>query len=191
MTAQKKIIAIVRVIDINFPWSLIRDIQNYKLNDNELTHRVVNDENTVNTLQLGHGVYSCEDVGAEINSGIYAETKEDVQIWAARSIAKVFDKLGLPYDRTAKTQAPSFTKNFLANHPHKIVQAIAKAREINKAHTTFIDTILKYSHKGRIHAEINQLRGDSGGTVTGRFSMNNPNLQQIPARNKDLGPPRR
>jgi DNA polymerase I-like protein with 3'-5' exonuclease and polymerase domains len=67
-------------------------------------------------------------------------------------------------------------KTFLANHPHKIVQAIAKAREINKAHTTFLDTILKYSGKGRIHAEINQLRGDSGGTVTGRFSMNNPNL---------------
>ena len=65
---------------------------------------------------------------------------------------------------------------------------IAKAREINKAHTTFIDTILKYSHKGRIHAEINQLRSVGGGTVTGRFSMNNPNLQQIPARNKDLGP---
>ena len=119
---------------------------------------------------------------------IFAETKLDVQIWAARSIAKVFDKLGLPYERTVKTGAPSFTKNFLANHPHNIVQAIAKAREINKAHTTFIDTILKYSQRGRIHAEINQLRGDSGGTVTGRFSMNNPNLQQIPARNKDLGP---
>ena len=119
---------------------------------------------------------------------VYAETKEEVQIWAARSIAKVFDKLGLPYERTIKTGAPSFTKNFLANHPNSIVQSIAKAREINKAHTTFIDTILKYSSNGRIHAEINQLRGDSGGTVTGRFSMNNPNLQQIPARNKDLGP---
>jgi len=120
--------------------------------------------------------------------GIYAETGQDVQIWAARSIAKVFDKLGLPYDRTEKTGAPSFTKNFLANHPHTLVQAIAKAREINKAHTTFIDTILKYSANGRIHAEINQLRSEGGGTVTGRFSMNNPNLQQIPARNKDLGP---
>ena len=119
---------------------------------------------------------------------IYSETKQEVQIWAARSIAKVFDKLGLPYERTVKTGAPSFTKNFLSNHPHNIVQAIAKAREINKAHTTFIDTILKYSQRGRIHAEINQLRSEGGGTVTGRFSMNNPNLQQIPARNKDLGP---
>ncbi len=119
---------------------------------------------------------------------VLASTGIEVQIWAARSIAKVFEKLGLPYDRTEKTGAPSFTKNFLANHPHNVVKCIAKAREINKAHTTFIDTILKYSLNGRIHAEINQLRGDGGGTVTGRFSMNNPNLQQIPARNKDLGP---
>ncbi len=116
------------------------------------------------------------------------ETGIDIQIWAARSIAKVFEKLNLPYDVTAKTSAPSFTKNFLQNHPHPIVQQIARAREINKSHTTFIDTILKHSHKGRIHAEINQIRSDQGGTVTGRFSYNNPNLQQIPARNKELGP---
>ena len=116
------------------------------------------------------------------------ETNVEVQIWAARSIAQVFDKLKLPYDRTLKTQAPSFTKNFLQNHPHPLVKQIAQAREINKAHTTFIDTILKHAHKGRIFAEINQLRGDNGGTVTGRFSYSNPNLQQIPARNKDLGP---
>ena len=119
---------------------------------------------------------------------VLVSTGIDVQIWAARSIAKVFDKLGLPYERTVKTEAPSFTKNFLANHPHNVVKCIAKAREINKAHTTFIDTILKHSQKGRIHAEINQLRSEGGGTVTGRFSMNNPNLQQVPARNKELGP---
>ena len=116
------------------------------------------------------------------------ETGEECQIWAARSIAKVFDKLGLEYERTEKTQAPSFTKNFLSTHEHPLVNKIAKAREINKAHTTFIDTIIKHEHKGRIHADINQLRSDQGGTVTGRFSYSNPNLQQIPARNKDLGP---
>ena len=116
------------------------------------------------------------------------ETGVDTQIWAARSIAQVFQKLHLPFDRTEKTDSPSFTKNFLQNHPHPLVKLIARAREINKAHTTFIDTILKHQHKGRIHAEINQLRSDQGGTVTGRFSYNNPNLQQIPARNKELGP---
>jgi DNA polymerase I-like protein with 3'-5' exonuclease and polymerase domains len=112
----------------------------------------------------------------------------DVEIMAARSIAKAFDKLKLPYDRTAKSNEPSFTKNFLQNHPHELAQSIADAREINKAHSTFIDSITKHAHKGRIHADINQIRSDQGGTVTGRFSMSNPNLQQIPARHPELGP---
>ena len=121
-------------------------------------------------------------------SEVKKQTGIDVQIWAARSIAKVFDKLSLKYDRTEKTNSPSFTKNFLSTHNNPVVQSIAKAREINKAHTTFIDTILKHQHRGRIHADINPIRSDQGGTVTGRFSYSNPNLQQIPARNKDLGP---
>ena len=124
----------------------------------------------------------------ELLLAVKKETGEDVQIWAARSIAKAFDKLSLPYARTEKTDSPSFTKNFLSTHEHPMVKNIAKAREINKAHTTFIDTILKHQHRGRIHADINPIRSDQGGTVTGRFSYSNPNLQQIPARNKDLGP---
>jgi len=115
-------------------------------------------------------------------------TGVNVELWAAASIAKAFDVLKLPYDKTEKTGAPSFTRNFLANHPHELAQSIANAREINKAHTTFIDTIVKHSHNGRIHADINQIRSDDGGTVTGRFSMSNPNLQQIPVRHKELGP---
>jgi len=124
----------------------------------------------------------------ELLRKVKAETGIETQIWAARSIATVFDKLKLPYERTEKSHAPSFTKNFLSEHKHPIVQMIAKAREINKAHTTFIDTILKFEHKGRIHADINPIKSDQGGTVTGRFSYANPNLQQIPARNKELGP---
>jgi len=111
----------------------------------------------------------------------------DVEIWAGASIAKAFDIVKLPYDRTEKG-APSFTKNFLATHPHELPKLINQAREINKASTTFIDTILKHNHKGRIHSDINQIRSDDGGTVTGRFSYSNPNLQQIPARHKELGP---
>ena len=111
----------------------------------------------------------------------------DVELWAAASIAKAFDKMKLPYDRTEKG-APSFTKNFLATHPAELPKLINSAREINKANTTFIDTILKHEHNGRIHADINQIRSDQGGTVTGRFSYANPNLQQIPARHKELGP---
>ena len=58
--------------------------------------------------------------GKDYPSSKKTETGIDTQIWAARSIAQVFDKLNLEYDRTEKSQAPSFTKNFLQNHPHTI-----------------------------------------------------------------------
>jgi DNA polymerase I-like protein with 3'-5' exonuclease and polymerase domains len=119
---------------------------------------------------------------------IKIETGVDTQIWAAQSIATVFDKLKLPYSRTEKTDSPSFTKNFISNHENPVVNMIAEARKINKIRTTFIDTILSHEHKGRIHADINQIRSDDGGTVTGRFSYANPNLQQIPARDPETGP---
>jgi DNA polymerase I-like protein with 3'-5' exonuclease and polymerase domains len=112
----------------------------------------------------------------------------DIDIWAAQSIAKAFDSVGLKYPRTQKIDAPSFTKNFLANHEHALPRAVVRARELNKARTTFIDTILKHQHNGRIYAEAHPLRSDGGGTVTGRFSYTNPNLQQVPARNAEIGP---
>ena len=111
-----------------------------------------------------------------------------IDIWAAASIAKAFDKLGIDYPKTEKG-APSFTKSFLAYHGHPIAKAIVDAREYNKANGTFIEALLNYArYDGRIHGHINQLRSDEGGTVSGRLSMANPNLQQIPARHWEIGP---
>ena len=124
----------------------------------------------------------------EFLTEIKRETGKDVEIWAAASIAKAFDAIDLPYPRTEKTGVPSFTKFWLKNHEHKVPKMIVEARELNKARTTFVDTILKHNHNGRIHAELNQLRSDDAGTVTGRFSYSNPNLQQMPARNAEIGP---
>ena len=119
--------------------------------------------------------------------GIKDEIGFAPDLWAARSIAKVFDYLKLDYPKTEKTKAPSFTKNFLKNHNNYIINLINNARQANKARTTFMESIFRYVHKGRIHADINQLRSEFGGTVTGRFSMTHPNLQQIPKSGSDMG----
>ena len=112
----------------------------------------------------------------------------DLEIWAAQSLAKAFDKLDIVYPKTEKG-APSFTKMFLAEHEHPLAKLVVEARNLNKTSGTFINTIMKHCHSdGRIHAHINQIRSDDGGTVSGRFSMSNPNLQQIPARDPELGP---
>lgn len=111
-----------------------------------------------------------------------------IDIWAAASIAKAFDKLGIPYPKT-KTGLPSFTRSYLEAHDHPIAKLITEARECNKTHGTFLEPYLSFSAKtGRIHPHINQMRSDEGGTVTGRLSMAQPNLQQVPARHEIIGP---
>ena len=111
-----------------------------------------------------------------------------VDIWAAGSIAHAFDKLGVQYGKTA-AGAPSFTKGFLDSCDHPVAKLIVEARETNKTHSTFLQPYMDFSAKtGRIHPHVNQMRSDDGGTVTGRLSMAQPNLQQVPARHEIIGP---
>tara|TARA_Y100000310_G_scaffold333095_1_gene409943 strand:+ start:117 stop:1982 length:1866 start_codon:yes stop_codon:yes gene_type:complete len=111
-----------------------------------------------------------------------------VEIWASASVAKAFDKLNIKYPRTIRTNAPSFTSQWLENHTDTLPQAIVKARKLNKIRTTFIDKmIFEHLHNGRIHGQLHPLRSDNGGTVTGRFSYSTPNLQQVPVKDPELG----
>lgn len=114
------------------------------------------------------------------------ETGIQVEPWVAKSVATVFDHYNLHYNKTEGNGQPSFTKAFLQTHPHEIAAKILRLRELDKASNTFVDNILKYEHNGRIHCEFHQLRSDDGGTVTGRFSSSNPNLQQLPARDPEI-----
>ena len=120
-----------------------------------------------------------------IIEGIKKRTGIAVEIWAASSVQKLLDQQGIKdYKKTPKSGRASLSKDYLESHSNIYLRLIARARQYDKLINVFVDGILKFVHKGRIHAEINQIRSDKGGTVTGRFSMKNPNLQQIPARGK-------
>lgn len=61
---------------------------------------------------------------------------------------------------------------------HPIIAEILKHRELQKLLSTYIDTIPSYvGDDGRLHARFIQT-----GTTTGRFSSNNPNLQNMPIK---------
>ena len=63
---------------------------------------------------------------------------------------------------------------------HPIIGEILKHRELQKLLSTYIDTIPSAVWKdGRLHAHFIQ-----AGTTTGRFSSNNPNLQNIPTKSE-------
>ena len=111
----------------------------------------------------------------------------EVNLWANASLEGIFEKNKIWFPRTAKGMA-SFQKDWLEGQEHELPQLIVRARKLNKARTTFIDKMIKdHCFNGRIHAEAHAMRNDRGGTVSGRFSYSNPNLQQVPARDPEIG----
>jgi DNA polymerase-1 len=114
------------------------------------------------------------------------DTGIDVQVWAAESIAKVFNHLGLKYPLTPKTKKPSFTATSLDLVDHPFAANLRRARWLDKMRGTFLQgCILEGHHEGRVHSQFNQLKSEEGGTVTGRFSSSLPNLQFIPTRTEE------
>lgn len=107
----------------------------------------------------------------------------DVSVWAAGDLAPIFDRYGIAYPLTPKTRKPSITKEFLDNLDHPVGKTILEIRRLDKMCGTFLESsILNSVFRGRIHCQFNQLKGEGGGAVSGRFSSSNPNLQFIPVR---------
>ena len=157
--------AIVKLEQDLFPCLLEMKLKGVRIDEDQLAR-------VEQTLQKNYDKYMKR---VKEDSGLYPE------IWAAASIEKVCQARNITdFDRTEKTGKPSFTKNYLKNHKDPVLRAINSAREADKLKNTFLDSIKNFVHNGRIHADIHQLKGDFGGTITGRLSYSNPNLQQIP-----------
>jgi DNA polymerase I-like protein with 3'-5' exonuclease and polymerase domains len=111
-----------------------------------------------------------------------------VDINAAQSLARAFDHIGLKYTRTAKG-APSFTKQFLTDLKHPLADHIREIRKLAKLRGTFVESYILDSHvNGKVYGQFHPMRGDSGGTRSGRLSSSTPNLQNLPSRDDELAP---
>lgn len=82
---------------------------------------------------------------------------------------------------------PSFTEKWLKAKPEG--RAIVRLRKLSNLDNSFLAPLAeRHVHNGRVYCQLNQLKGDEFGTITGRFSCSRPNLQQVPKRDKELGP---
>ncbi len=108
-----------------------------------------------------------------------------VDIWSRDSLAHYCRGKDIAYPMTAsKRPVPSFVGPWLEVH----LPEIAAARKYDKAAGTFFDGYMGKAVKNKIHCQFHPLRSDAGGTVSGRFSSSDPNLQNIPSRDKELAP---
>jgi DNA polymerase I-like protein with 3'-5' exonuclease and polymerase domains len=113
----------------------------------------------------------------------------EIDVWAAASVAKGMEALSITYPKTGSSKPkPSFTDEWLSSHPSEFARLVTKARKMHKAANTFCENmVIGHADKnGRVHPEFHPLRSDAGGTVSGRFSSSNPNLQQVPARDPEM-----
>src|SRR5574340_839674 len=114
---------------------------------------------------------------------------KEINYHAAESIAPVFDTLGVLYPATPKTKKPSFDTDWLLTQQHPIAHCIYKCRQYSKYLTTFIQGYILDKHiNGRVYGQFHPLRGNGRGTISGRFSSSNPNLENLPARDEEWGP---
>lgn len=111
---------------------------------------------------------------------------------ASSQVRKLMEDNGFtnwPYTAPSKTHPkglPSFSEAWLVTNP--VGQKIVAARKLSNLLASFIDPMITtHLWNGRVHPEYNQLRGDEYGTITGRLSSSNPNLQQVNKRNEELG----
>jgi len=96
----------------------------------------------------------------------------------------LFEKLEIPYPQKKKKESYSTSADILEalQDVHPIVSHILEYRLFEKLRSTYVDSLPEQINPvtGRIHPHFNQC-----GTVTGRLSCNNPNLQNIPIRTVD------
>jgi len=116
---------------------------------------------------------------------LLAELGDGADIGSPLWLQRAFDREGIAYPRT-KLGNPSFTAKFLETCPGRLPELIREYRQIEKVRGTFLQGYILDKHRnGVIHAEFHPLRTDENGTVSGRLSSSNPNLQNLPARNAD------
>lgn len=91
------------------------------------------------------------------------------------------------YPRTEKGN-PSFTERWLKTND--VGKKIVEIRQNTNLLNSFVNPLSeRHMYRGRVHATLNQLRNDEKGTISGRFSCSDPNLQQVPKRVKELAIP--
>lgn len=152
---------------------------------NEMRRRGVR----INAVRAEQLSVKWRDQEADLQKRLDSMAGVGVSVWANDSVARAFDRAGISYPKTP-TNLPSFRRGWLENHPAPLAALICEIRVLNKARSTFIDNLVfNHLESGRIHCEFHPLRsgdddegGSMRGTVSGRISSSNPNLQQVPAR---------
>lgn len=125
---------------------------------------------------------------AEAQAEVYKAAGGEIDINSPKQLRELlFGKMQLDLPKEYKTPKGEVSTNVAAMNyladtmGVPIAKMILKCRELGKINSTYVRGLLDRHKKGIIHASFKQ-----HGTVTGRLSSANPNLQNIPRRADEL-----
>ncbi len=122
---------------------------------------------------------------AEIEQTIFRAVGNSFNIGSTKQLGDVlFEKLGLPGGKKGKTGAYGTDASILEELApwHEVPRQVLEWRQLTKLKSTYADALAEEIDRetGRVHTSY-----ALAVAATGRFSSNNPNLQNIPIRTEE------
>jgi len=100
------------------------------------------------------------------------------------SMVRLYEKCGIPITEFTADGAPSFEDVHIKKVKHPTVQLARRARKISSLRSKFLVSYRSAIENGTLRFNLHQLRTDDGGTISGRFSSSDKNIQQVMAVEK-------
>ena len=117
---------------------------------------------------------------------VYGITGEMIN--SPKQLGVRMNEMGIESPVRTKTGNQSWAEGALVRIHHPVTPLIFEYKNYHAILSKFLlGSLSKSVVNGRIHCTFLPMLREEGGTVTGRFSCRDPNLQQIPARNKGHG----
>lgn len=136
-------------------------------------------------FRLGDQFQEEYDTGMHEIESAYGFEEGTLSLNASSDLYKIWKQEGLPIEYTA-TGKPSFAAAVLDDCPHPIAQRIKHLKGLIKTQA-FFNSWVDLAQGDHLYPSFYPAKRDDGGTVTGRWSSQNPNLQQVPAREDKHG----
>ena len=142
----------------------------------------------VSTRTMNKAIDIFNDLIAEADKKTLKLAGREVNMNAFPQLVAAFQRLKIPLPTLPGGKISFSKKGTIGDIDHPFAEHVTYVKGIRKLQESFGEGFLHYiEDDGRVHTSLNQLRGDDYGTITGRLSSSDPNLQQIPNKsNKEL-----
>ena len=111
------------------------------------------------------------------------ESELGVNVSSPIQMKEKFESLGLMPPINPDNGRPTFSKSALKEIDHPFTKDVLKLRQYRKIKEGFLSKMPDHMVGDVLYTNFHQAKSDEYGTISGRLSSSEPNMQQVPKRN--------